>query len=205
MALATYADLQTTISRYLKGRDDLTDQIQDFITLGEKRLNRELRVPEMISSTTLTAAASVALPSDFMEAELVELQTNPTRALEPMTPRQAAREYITSYNGRPASYTIKSGNLLLYPTPDDTYDIDLDYYATPAALADGQTTNSLFPAYADLYLYAALLEASPYLYDDERIPVWRMALANGIEAANTEAREKRAKSARVRPAYGAGC
>lgn len=204
MALATYADLQATISRYLKGRDDLTDQIKDFIALGETRLNRELRVPEMISSQTLTAAASVSLPADFMEAELVELQTNPTRVLQTMTPRQAAREYVYSATGKPCAYTVKSGAMILYPGPDDSYDIVLDYYARPAALAEDQTTNSLFPAYKDLFLYAALLEATPYLYDDERIPVWAQALANGIEAANTEAREKRAKSARVRPAYGAG-
>lgn len=204
MALATYADLKTTISRYLKGRDDLSEQIGDFITLAEKRLNRELRVPEMISTTTLTAADTVSLPADFMEVEMAELQTNPTRVLEAMTPRQAGREYITSYNARPCAYTIKSGAMILHPQPDDSYDIVLDYYARPAALADDQATNSLFPAYSDLYLYAALLEASPYLYDDERIPVWATALANGIEAANTEAREKRAKSARVRPAYGAG-
>lgn len=205
MALSTYAELQTSISNYLKGRDDLTSQIQDFITLGQIRLERELRVPEMISTTTLTAAASVSLPSDFMEAELVELQTNPTRLLESMTPRQAAREYITSENARPVAYSIKSGNLILHPAPDDSYDIVLDYYARPARLAEGQPTNTLFPTYADLYLYAALLESAPYLFDDERIPVWQIALANGIEAANTEAREKRAKSARVRPAYGAGC
>lgn len=205
MALTTYAELQTSISNYLKGRNDLTSQIQDFITLAELRLARELRVPEMISSTTLTASASVALPSDFLEAELVELQTNPTRSLESMTPRQAAREYVTSTTGRPVAYTIKGGNLILHPSPDDSYDVELDYYARPISLADDQATNALFPAYADLYLYAALLESAPYLFDDERIPVWTLALSNGIEAANTEAREKRAKSARVRPAYGAGC
>lgn len=204
MALATYSDLQTSISNYLKGRDDITSQIQDFITLAEIRLARELRVPEMISTTTLTASASITLPTDFLEAELVELQTNPTRLLEPMTGRQAAREYTTSTSGRPCTYTIKSGAMVPHPGPDDSYDIVLDYYARPASLSDAQTTNSIFPTYADLYLYASLLEAAPYLLDDERIPVWATALANGIEAANTEAREKRARHIRARPAYGAG-
>lgn len=204
MALTTYAELQASVSRYLKGRNDLTDQIKDFITLGEIRLNRELRVPEMISTTTLTGAASVALPSDFLEPELIELQTNPTQVLEPLTQRQAAREYTTSYNARPCNYVIKSNTLYPLPVPDDSYDIVVDYYARPVALADDNATNSIFPLYADLFLYAALLESAPYLYDDERIPTWTMALSNGIEAANTEASEKRAKGAVARPAYGAG-
>lgn len=204
MALTTYAELQTSISNYLKGRNNITDQIQDFITLAEIRLARELRVPEMISTTTLTASSSITLPTDFLEAELVELQTNPTRLLEAMTPRQAAREYTTSTTGRPCAYTIKSGAMVPHPLPDDSYSIVLDYYARPASLADDQTTNSIFPAYADLYLYASLLESAPYLMDDERIPVWASALSNGIEAANTEAREKRSHRGRVRPAYGAG-
>ena len=53
MALTTYALLKTTIANYLN-RTDLTSYLGDFITLTESRLNRELRVREMVNTDTST-------------------------------------------------------------------------------------------------------------------------------------------------------
>lgn len=68
MALTTYALLKTTIANYLN-RTDLTSYLGDFITLTESRLNRELRVREMVntdtSTTTVSGTQSYSLPSGF--------------------------------------------------------------------------------------------------------------------------------------------
>jgi hypothetical protein len=58
MAINTYASLKTTIANYLN-RSDLTSYIGDFISLTESRLNRELRVREMVNiDTSITTVAS---------------------------------------------------------------------------------------------------------------------------------------------------
>tara|TARA_R100001510_G_scaffold686_1_gene510 strand:- start:874 stop:1080 length:207 start_codon:yes stop_codon:yes gene_type:complete len=68
MAFDTFSNLKTAIANYLN-RDDLTAFIGDFITLTESRLNRELRVREMISSdtstTTVSGTQSYSLPTGF--------------------------------------------------------------------------------------------------------------------------------------------
>ena len=74
MALTTYALLKTTIANYLN-RTDLTSYLGDFITLTESRLNRELRVREMVntdtSTTTVSGTQSYSLPSGFLKATAV--------------------------------------------------------------------------------------------------------------------------------------
>ena len=57
MALDTYSNLKTTIANYLN-RSDLTSNLGDFITLTEARLNRELRVREMINTDTSTTTVA---------------------------------------------------------------------------------------------------------------------------------------------------
>jgi hypothetical protein len=58
------------------------------------------------------------------------------------------------------------------PTPDTTYDGELTYYAKIPSLSDSNTSNWLLAYAPDLYLYGALVEAEPYLKNDERIAVW---------------------------------
>ena len=79
MSFTTYAELQTTIAGYL-ARSDLTTQIPDFIRLAEIRLRRDLRIRQMLNSTTLTCTsgtATVSIPSDFLEVKDFVVTGNP--------------------------------------------------------------------------------------------------------------------------------
>jgi hypothetical protein len=79
MALSTYSDLQTTIANYLS-RDDLTSAIPDFIQLAEIRLRRDLRLRQMLTQTSTTATsggATISLPSDFLQARDVYVDSDP--------------------------------------------------------------------------------------------------------------------------------
>jgi len=46
------------------------------------------------------------------------------------------------------------------------------YYEQPALLGDNLQSNWLTEYAPDVLLYASLLEATPFLKDDERVPVW---------------------------------
>ena len=80
MAIDTYANLKTSIANYLN-RSDLTAFLGDFITLTEARLNRELRVREMVNTdtttTTVSGTQSYALPTGYIEATTVIYQSDP--------------------------------------------------------------------------------------------------------------------------------
>ena len=68
MAISTYAELKTSIANFL-ARDDLTNEIDDFIDLAESQdISRELETRSQDTRTTLTTTADnayVSLPSDM--------------------------------------------------------------------------------------------------------------------------------------------
>ena len=174
MALDTFSGLKTTIADYLN-RDDLTSIIPSFITLAEAKFNRKLRVRQMVKRATATLDTQYfAFPADFLQAKEFQLNTNPITILQFVTQNQgdygSASQYIST--GKPQFYTIVGTQIQVIPTPDTGYTGELTYYGKIPALSDSNTSNWLLAYAPDLYLYGALLEASPYLKDDERLAVW---------------------------------
>jgi hypothetical protein len=83
-------------------------------------------------------------------------------------------------SGKPSYYTIVGTQIEVIATPDTGYTGELTYYAKIPALSDSNTSNWLLAYAPDLYLYGALLEAAPYLKDDERLPVWSQMYVNSL-------------------------
>lgn len=203
MALSTWTDLKARIANYLKGRNDIDDRIEEFIDLAEKRIYRELRVQEMISTTEIAAASEMTLPTDFLEALLVELQSDPKCRLVSMEAVGASEAHPFAYTGRPTSYRIRGEDtLLLFPSPQETTNVLVEYFAKPTALSASNETNAVFPKYSDLFLYAAMLEASNYTMNDERIATWGALLQKGLDQANQQANRTRTRGATLRRPYG---
>jgi hypothetical protein len=48
-------------------------------------------------------------------------------------------------------------------------------------LSSTNTTNWLLTQAPDVYLYGSLMQAAPYLKEDERITVWASIYARGLE------------------------
>jgi hypothetical protein len=182
MALDTFAGLKTTIADYLN-RDDLTTAIPSFITVAEAKFNRKLRVRQMIKRATATIDTQYfAFPADFLQAKELKLNTNPITYLQYVTQNQGDYGSENSYiaAGKPVYYTIIGSQIEVVPTPDTGYTGELTYYGKIPALSDSNTSNWLLLYAPDLYLYGALLEATPYLKDDERLAVWSTLYTNSI-------------------------
>ena len=54
------------------------------------------------------------------------------------------------------------------------------YYKTFTALSDSATTNDMLTNNPNVYLYGTLLEAEPFIMNDQRIPVWLGAFAKAM-------------------------
>ena len=174
MSLATYSDLKTTVANYL-ARTDLTTQIPDFIRFAELRLRRELRIRQMLKSVTTTTTSgdsTVALPSDFLEVRDFYVSTNPIQPLTFSSPAIFSRNTNTTQSGKPLNYTILASEFKLSPVPDTTYTLEMLYYAAPVFMDDSNSSNAFMANAPDALLYAALLEAEPYLMNDARINTW---------------------------------
>ena len=192
MALDTYSNLKTTIANYLN-RSDLTAYLADFIQLTETRLNRELRVRELITTdtsiTTVSGTQSYSLPTGFIEATAIIYQSNPYRTLRFMSNADFYNKYNTSQTaGLPTYFTIVGTKVLLGVTPDSAKTLQIDYYKKITALSDSNTSNDILTNYPDLYFYGALAESAPFLMQDERLNTWATLYKEALAQANEASR-----------------
>ena len=182
MALSTYSELQTAVGSWLN-RSDLDTNIPDFIALAESSFNRVLRTRNQITRATSSVAEQfVALPSDLLELHNIQLNTSPVKRLQQVTMTKADDlKSSISTSGTPAYFALTGSNIELIPTPDASQTLEIVYYATITALSDTNTSNWLLTSYPDIYLYGTLVQAEPYLMNDERMGTWGALLGKAIE------------------------
>ena len=196
MALTTYSELKSAIANWLD-RDDLTSVIPDFISLAEHQMERSVRHYKMVerSSGVLDSQYS-AVPADWLETIRFGISSGDTHRLEmaSLDDLMVRRERGVNTAGRPKYFAHVGQTIELFPTPDATYTTELVYYQKIPALSDSQTTNWLLGDAPDAYLYGALMQAAPYLGEDERVTVWN-SLYNAAVASLNAASEKTKNSA----------
>jgi len=182
MTINTYGTLQTAVANWLD-RDDLTSRIPEFISLTEAIFNRTLRIRAMetiVSDNTPSGSKEDALPTGYLQMREIHLETSPIVPLSYITPEIMYRIRAGSVNGRPNSYTIMGENILFGPTPDSVYAYSMTYYKALDALSDAAPTNWAILNAPDMYLYGTLLQAEPFLMNDERVPLWERGFRQAI-------------------------
>lgn len=187
MALTDYSQLQASIADYLN-REDLSAVIPDFISLAEARLNRVIRNRRMVTQATITIDGQYeALPTDYLESKLLVINDTTPYACEFRTLASSAdiNWQRDGTAGKPAYYSVSGLQFQFTPTPDATYNATLTYYAKIEALSS-VGINWLLLSHPDIYLYASLLQAAPYLHDDERLMVWGGLLKTALDELEVE-------------------
>ena len=187
MALTTYSELKTSVANYL-GRSDLTSQIPDFITLAEIRLNRSVRIRQMLKTATATTTAgdpTVGLPSDFLQMRDLYIAGTPRTPISYLSPSAFTRDARADEAGLPNYYTLRAPEIVLAPYPDSAKTLTMLYYAKPTAMSNSVSSNEFLANCPDALLYGALLEAEPYLMNDARLQVWSSLYNNAVSSLNT--------------------
>ena len=209
MALGTFTELKDAIADWLD-RSDLTDRIPDFITLAEARLNRDLRIrPMEVRSSMETTAGQryFNLPGGYLQMRNMQINSNPITPLEYITPEMLDRLYGSDTTGKPKAYTLIGDEIQLAPIPDSTYTLEMAFYEKFTPLGDGTsgtvTSNWLTTNAPDVLLYGALLEAEPFIKNDERIALWLNAYNGAVKKIqDADARDRHSGSAmRIRNIY----
>lgn len=180
MALTTYAELQAAIASWLD-RTDLEARITEFIALAEVRLNRdpELRIMPMETRhrlTTIAATPYLQLPARYQG--MLSVRFDGTRLqFRSATMLDQSGEYV----GDTAYWTIEADQLRLIPQSGSGNVVELICYQGFVPLSDSNTSNWWMDNAPDLLLYASLLEAEPFLKNDERLVTWGTMVDRGIE------------------------
>jgi hypothetical protein len=187
MAITTYAQLKTATANWLD-RTDLTDRIPEFIELAEANFNRVIRQPDMITKNDSYSIAGqyTTLPTDTLEIIRIVVDADPVITLEYLTPEELSERRATlSGTGKPYFFTIIGGSsnqLEVLRSPDQTYTSSIVYYTRIAALVNDSDTNWLLTDHPDIYLFGTLVEAEPYLKNDERVALWSTRLNTALSA-----------------------
>lgn len=194
MYTMTYSSLLEDVRRYLeRGFTAESDQIvyeqlPRLITLGERRISRELKIQGFIRAVTTPLQAGVATyrkPDRWRDTVSMTLNGAPIFA--------RAYEYCRNYwpdeaqTATPQFYSDYDYNhWLITPTPNADSTLEVMYYEQPRFLGEDFQTNWLTEYAPDLLLYATLLEATPFLKKDERIGTWQQMYDRAAQALNGE-------------------
>jgi hypothetical protein len=194
--IATYDDLVQRCQDWLFGRVDIAVQVPTFIRLFEAKANRKLLCRQMetrcVSTINITVPEPefLVLPSDFQTMRRIRLIK--TLGSPPFKPRLSFAtgaqldDLRVKYPdpGAPIWFTVLGNEIELLPMPDNTYQVEMVYRVYLPALGAGVQTNWLMDLAPDAYLYGTLMEAAPYLHDDDRIAVWASGVAAAISDLN---------------------
>lgn len=200
----TFTSLKEDVRRYLeRGATLATDptvyeQIPRLINLAERRIARELKIQGFINvvTGTLNIGQSVySKPDRWRDTVSMNIGTG-VQSNDRKIVFGRSYEYIRSYwpnsgsTGTPRFYAdYDYSHWLIAPTPDAEYPFEILYYELPPLLDDSVQTNWITEYAPQLILYATLVEATPFLKNDERIQVWQdmydraAAMLNGEDLA----------------------
>lgn len=150
-------------------------------TLVTADINAALRIAAMEDTATLTEAASVALPADFLSVVSVYRDTTPRTPLSPTTAQAINNGHSPS--GTPRQYAIVDGAMLLNPEPDGSEDIVLRYFAKQADLVDDSDTTPVLTKHPAIYVYGALAHHSALIRNMEAAAIWQGQYVQAVKGA----------------------
>lgn len=210
----TYTSLFTDLQDYLeRGTPDDTTvfaKIPTLITLAERAIARRLKILGFINTvmTTLTLdtptfakpdrwRATVSMRFGAVASDGSFNQGTPiyTRSLE------YCRRYWPDQRqtGVPKFYAdYDYQHWLIVPTPLQSYPWEVVYYQQPPYLGEDNVSNWLSEYAPNALLYRALIEAEPFLKNDERIATWRQLYEEEMNGLDVESLRRAADRAAVR-------
>lgn len=194
MSITSYTTLKTAVFDF-SGRDDLSGKFGTIIDIAEDNMynneSQPLRTNDLITTTTLTTVAgtnSVALPTGFISGlSVLIIAGGIKRELVNTAPAALNRN---GESGTPGKYSITNAIIFDY-VPDGAYDIELTYYARPAALDATNNTNAILTAYPSIYLYACLASVADLAGEDQDSERFYQKMMRSIKGAIRASRKLR--------------
>lgn len=187
----TFNTLTAKIKDYIERDDDnFVNMIPHFISLAEDKICMEcpnLGLEAHITGRLAEGVPVIEKPARWRRTLSLTIGTT----LDPSDKNVRTQENrktltVRSYDmlrasfpdqnqkGEPVSYSdFGYSHILIGPAPDKDYPFEWVYLERPAPLTIDHQTNWLTEFAAPLLFYACLLEATPYIQTDERIPVWQ--------------------------------
>lgn len=219
MPAMTFTSLQSDMRNYLErgtSKDVIVfEQIPSLISLAEKAIATAIKVQGFLVPVTSSFVAGVSVyakPNRWREtvSMFYGIKSTPAALVKnkriSLFPRsyEYCRTYwpdpsITDAENPPQFYADWDyQHWLIAPTPVEDQPWEVNYYQLPPLLSDSNQVNWLTEYAPNMLLYRALLEATPFLKNDERIPVWQQLYQEQLATINQQDLQKVADREAVR-------
>jgi hypothetical protein len=167
----TLTELTNNIERFCENTEaQFIAAIPTFIRAAEERTLNTASIPAVrkTSTKTITSGTSyIGLPTDFISAfslsvtpasgiasYLLNKDINFIRAAYPNTATLGVPQVYAQYD---------EDNILIGPSADASYSLELNYFAVPTSLVDQPAGTWLSQTYGTALLYGALINANVFM------------------------------------------
>jgi len=162
---------------------DLTvfDQLPSLINLAERELANSLKILGFVNNVTDTMTIGKSVipkPDRWRDTISINFGVGAAQLRTPLFPR--SYEYLRRYwpdedvTDQPKFYSdYDYFNWLIAPSADFAYPFEVNYWELPALLDSTNQSNWTTDFAPNALLHGSLLQATPFLNNDERISVWR--------------------------------
>lgn len=174
MSLDTYAGLRTEVASFLN-KTNLTASIPTFIALAEAVMRREITSVGHVDNYADVEVQATGWPLPCNADEVASVFYGDC-ALTYLSPDRQAEVIDTI----PRFYTIDGKTLKVLPAGMVTIRLK----KTLCPLSASVPCNWVLREHPDAYLYGALMQAAPFLRDDERVGVWGSFFGEAINSIN---------------------
>ena len=199
----TFTSLQEDMRRYLERGYVLDttvyEQLPSLINLAERAIAQEMKFQGFINvvvSNLIQGTSVYQKPDRWRQTISMNFGTgDDENTRQPLFARsyEYSREFWPNSDTQslPLFYAdYDYAHWLITPTPDANYPWEILYYQQPPLLDSTNQTNWLTDYLPNALLYRALLEATPFLKNDERIPVWQQMYQSQMSATNVQDLQK---------------
>jgi len=168
MALNNYTSIRDAASRWLNrdGFNEVSDEIEDWMTMAQRRVSRVVRIPpmEVKIELTLDAEGEAEVPTDMLDVKyMVASQGTTSWGVSRSTFLEVKRQQ--SNTGSPLVFDMEAGKIIFGPSAQSGVLLSMVYYKELEYISSAVSQN-WFSQYApELILYATLIEASIFLAD----------------------------------------
>lgn len=179
-AVMTYDSLVSDISSYLERTDTATlEKIPTFIMLAEQVIASQIKfLGNLNVASSVMSPSNPVLDKPVRWHKTVSMNITVDGIRQPVLLRKY--EYLRNYWPDTAATDVPKyycdydyTHWLVAPTPASNYTFEILYYERVQPLDSANQTN-WFTIYApQALLYGTLLQAMPFLKNDERIQMWQ--------------------------------
>lgn len=192
-SVMTYDSLVENIQSYLERSDPATlEKIPLFIMLAEQIIASQIKFLGNLTVNTsnyVQGEAIVVKPARWHKTVSMNITVAGKR--QPVLLRKY--EYLREYWPDPAQTDVPKfycdydySHWLVAPTPDQPYNFEVLYYERVQPLDSSNQTN-WFTQYApQALLYGSLLQAMPFLKNDERVQMWQALYQQTMDVLTAE-------------------